>query len=240
MPFSPLVLQLRLASLIKSTESLRDMAHQLKLMLYLSDQRGLVERRNAEMERVRREIDVKRKEVAKGIVQLVGGGGQDDEPSQLDLDMEDEDDVAPESPVHDTAEMDLQGDTKERLETDGVDAIDGQDRADGSNVQTERSGDGITVGEAEAGRAEDEGLRDTSRMTTEARELVEDEDQHTPGSAHTPGMTTSGTPRPLTSLPLLGEGSRDSRVSALAGHGRLDPGEREDTEPVEPVEPVEL
>ncbi|ORX34219.1 hypothetical protein BD324DRAFT_683646 [Kockovaella imperatae] len=70
---SPLPLQLRLSSLIRSTQTLRDMTHELKLLLLLSDQVSAVDSRDKEVRSVRREVNEKRQEVAREIAKLYAG-----------------------------------------------------------------------------------------------------------------------------------------------------------------------
>ncbi|WWC99496.1 hypothetical protein V866_006399 [Kwoniella sp. B9012] len=68
----PLHLPLRTSSLIRSAQNLRDIAHELKLLLVLGDEQGLVQRRDHEMDLVRREIQRKRGEVGKELGGLLG------------------------------------------------------------------------------------------------------------------------------------------------------------------------
>ncbi|OCF73623.1 hypothetical protein I204_05466 [Kwoniella mangroviensis CBS 8886] len=68
----PLHLPLRTSSLIRSAQNLRDIAHELKLLLVLGDEQGLVQRRDYEMALVRKEIQRKRGEVGKELGGLLG------------------------------------------------------------------------------------------------------------------------------------------------------------------------
>ena len=79
-------LKLRTASLIKSAQSLRDMAHELRLMLVLSDEVDTARRRDAEMREVREEVERGREEVTKAVIGLVSGRTNfEDEAMEADL-----------------------------------------------------------------------------------------------------------------------------------------------------------
>ncbi|WWD18063.1 hypothetical protein CI109_102510 [Kwoniella shandongensis] len=76
----PLHLPLRTSSLIRSTLNIRDIAHELKLLLLLSDEGDTVRRRDYERGVVRGEVESAREEVGREVRGLLGHG--DDHSSQ--------------------------------------------------------------------------------------------------------------------------------------------------------------
>lgn len=86
-PLPALHLRLRTSQLIRATQTLRDTAHELKLMLLLSDELDIARRRDEEVRAVRREVQRARQDVVRGFVRLVaadGEGGHDDEGREPD------------------------------------------------------------------------------------------------------------------------------------------------------------
>ncbi|WWC58415.1 uncharacterized protein I303_100955 [Kwoniella dejecticola CBS 10117] len=79
----PLHLPLRTSSLIRSAQNIRDIAHELKLLLVLGDETSTVQRRDAEMDLLRRDIAQRRGEVIKEFGGLLGvAGNQNQSQSQ--------------------------------------------------------------------------------------------------------------------------------------------------------------
>jgi len=71
---TPLQLKVTTSQIIRSTQNLRDIAHDLKLALLLSNQADTTEKRDAEMRLVREDIVRARRKVGEGIVELLNGG----------------------------------------------------------------------------------------------------------------------------------------------------------------------
>ncbi|KAK8865756.1 hypothetical protein IAR55_000903 [Kwoniella newhampshirensis] len=72
----PLHLPLRTSSLIRSTLNIRDIAHELKLLLLLSDEEDTVRRRDYERALVRVEVENGRKEVVSEVAEVLGSGAE--------------------------------------------------------------------------------------------------------------------------------------------------------------------
>ncbi|WRT63959.1 uncharacterized protein IL334_000886 [Kwoniella shivajii] len=72
----PLHLPLRTSSLIRSAQNLRDIAHELKLLLLLGDEQGIAQRRDEEFRQVRKNVDSRREEVKKEVGELLGFSSQ--------------------------------------------------------------------------------------------------------------------------------------------------------------------
>lgn len=85
---SSLHLKVETARLIRAVQSLRDMAHEMKLMLLLSDEVGAVSRRDAEAEMVSREVSQRREGVAKEFRRLMGGEGEDEVGVEVEEELE--------------------------------------------------------------------------------------------------------------------------------------------------------
>lgn len=69
-------LQLRTSQIIRSTQNLRDIAHDLKLTLLLSDEMELAQRRDYELRAVRGEIEERRKQAGEAVVAILEGDCQ--------------------------------------------------------------------------------------------------------------------------------------------------------------------
>ncbi|GFZ43193.1 hypothetical protein JCM24511_00912 [Saitozyma sp. JCM 24511] len=69
-------LKLRTSQLIRAAQTLRDTAHELKLMLLLSDEVDTATRRDREMREVRRDARLGRARVARELGALLGGEGE--------------------------------------------------------------------------------------------------------------------------------------------------------------------
>ncbi|WVQ97111.1 hypothetical protein IAU59_004221 [Kwoniella sp. CBS 9459] len=68
----PLHLRLRTSSLIRGSQNIRDLAHELKLLLLLGDEQGTASRRDREHREVREEVRRGRKEVAGVFEEILG------------------------------------------------------------------------------------------------------------------------------------------------------------------------
>ncbi|ORY20951.1 hypothetical protein BCR39DRAFT_601404 [Naematelia encephala] len=75
-PLLPLHLSLQTSSLIRSAQNLRDMAHELKLLLLLGDEASTARNRDNEMTRLGIEVDQRRREVVREAVEVFGGGSK--------------------------------------------------------------------------------------------------------------------------------------------------------------------
>ncbi|KAK4685822.1 hypothetical protein P7C73_g4315, partial [Tremellales sp. Uapishka_1] len=65
-------LKLKTSALIRSAQNIRDMAHELRLMLILSDKIDVTRSRDGEMRMLRKDAVEKRREVAQGIASMLG------------------------------------------------------------------------------------------------------------------------------------------------------------------------
>ena len=74
--------------MIKSAQSIRDMAHELRLMLLLSDEVDTARRRDSEMRSVREEVKRGREEVTNEVIGVLSGR-TDVEAMQADQEMRD-------------------------------------------------------------------------------------------------------------------------------------------------------
>ncbi|WWC86063.1 uncharacterized protein L201_000934 [Kwoniella dendrophila CBS 6074] len=68
----PLHLPLRISSLIRSSQNIRDLSHELKLLLVLGDEQNIVEKRDKEMDLIRNDIVKRRLEVGNELKGLLG------------------------------------------------------------------------------------------------------------------------------------------------------------------------
>jgi len=66
-------LKLKTSQLIRSAQSIRDISHELKLMLLLSDQAGDVAERDKEAGEVRREVERGRRELGERVSGMLAG-----------------------------------------------------------------------------------------------------------------------------------------------------------------------
>ncbi|WVW82101.1 hypothetical protein I302_104106 [Kwoniella bestiolae CBS 10118] len=78
----PLHLPLRTSSLIRSAQNIRDIAHELKLLLVLGDEQGIAQRRDHEMDLIRRDIQRKRGEVGREFGGMLGLEGSEEEEGE--------------------------------------------------------------------------------------------------------------------------------------------------------------
>jgi len=72
-PIQAMQLKLRTSTLIRSAQNLRDMAHELKLLLLLSDEAGTVRSRDAELKLIRDETKRTRQQVVLEAQKLLSG-----------------------------------------------------------------------------------------------------------------------------------------------------------------------
>ncbi|WVQ71163.1 hypothetical protein IAR50_000688 [Cryptococcus sp. DSM 104548] len=84
----PLHLPVKTSSLIRSALNVRDMAHELKLLLLLSDEIGLVEARDKEKAVLRAEIHAGRQRVAGAAMEGLGKRQTEDDSKEKEKEME--------------------------------------------------------------------------------------------------------------------------------------------------------
>ncbi|OCF38785.1 hypothetical protein I317_07414, partial [Kwoniella heveanensis CBS 569] len=138
----PLHLRLRTSSLIRGSQNIRDLAHELKLLLLLGDERGTASRRDREHREVREEVRKKRKEVGAVLGDFMGG--KTAAPGAAAAGSSSTAPIPPKA----GAGRDTSGSTRESDTRPGVDgALGDKGRLDGSN--THKGEDNETVRESD-------------------------------------------------------------------------------------------